>query len=135
MLIYSGIITLDYNPDTGVLTTTMPDLREFGTEDVSFCLGIIIESITNYSIKKLLLDSSGSVMEVEDEAYKAITMKFGIDMMGTCLEKVARVGSAHTGHEEKAAKVSEELRQELNLPLEFQNFINREEAVAWLLSK
>lgn len=134
MLIYSGIITLDYNPKTGVLTTTMPDVREFGTEDVSFCLGLIVESITNYDIEKLLLDSSKSVMEVEDEAYKAITMKFGIDMIETRLKKIARVRTADARREEISAKVSKELRQELNLPLEFRDFASKDEALAWLLS-
>ncbi|RDV15832.1 hypothetical protein DXT99_07480 [Pontibacter diazotrophicus] len=134
MIIYSGIVTLDYNPETGILTTTMPNVHEFGTEDVSFCLGLIIESIINYDIKKLLLDSSESVMEVEDEAYKAITLKFGIDMRETCLKKIARISTTDTEREKQADKLSAELRLELNLPLEFKSFANRDEAMVWLLS-
>lgn len=64
MLIYSGVITLDYDPPTDILETSMPDIKEFALSEVSFCLGLIVESIRNYDIKHLLLDSSKSVIEV-----------------------------------------------------------------------
>ena len=134
MIIYSGIITLDYNPVTDVLTTSMPDVKQFGLSEISFCLGLIVENVRNYDIKKLLLDSSKSVVEVEDEAYKAIMMKFGMDLRGTRLKKIARLATADTGREEKSAKLSAELRQELNLPVEFRSFTRRKEAMDWLLS-
>jgi len=135
MLIHSGIITLDYSPATDVLVTSMPDIKEFGASEVSFCFGLIVENVRNYHIKNLLLDSSKSIVEVEDEAYKAITMKFAMDLMGTRLKKLARVGTIDTEREEKSAKLSADIKQEVNLPVEFRNFATREEAMEWLLSK
>ncbi|PRY15530.1 hypothetical protein CLV24_102151 [Pontibacter ummariensis] len=134
MLIYNGIITLDYDPTTDILATSMPDVREFAFPEVSFCLGLIVDNVRVYDIKKLLLDSSKSVIEVEDEAYKAITTKFAMDLMGTRLQKLARVGTVDLKREEKSTKLSAELRQELNLPMEFKNFTSRAEAMDWLLS-
>lgn len=134
MLLYNGIITLDYDPATDVLVTGMPDIRQFGLSEVSFCLGLIVESVRNYDIKHLLLDSSKSVVEIEDEAYKAVTAKFGMDLMKTRLRKIARVATADAGREEKSTRISAELRQELNLPVTFQNFTSRAEAMDWLLS-
>ena len=133
MIIYSGIITLDYNPATDVLATSMPDVRQFGMAEVSFCLGLIVENIRNYDIKKLLLDASNSLVEVEDEAYKAMATKFAMDLMKTRLKKIARVETADAKREEKSAKMSRELKQELNLPMEFRNFSSKEEAMGWLL--
>lgn len=135
MQLHNGLITLDYDPATDILATTMPDVREFGTEEVAYCLNMIVDSIIGYDIKYLLLDASTSVINVEEEAYKAVSMKFGIDLLDSRLEKLARVGTADSKREEKAAKVSAELREEVNLPLEFQNFANREEAMIWLLGK
>jgi len=133
MLIYSGIITLDYNPVIDVLATSMPDIKELSMPEVSFCLGLIVENIRNYHIEKLLLDSSKSVVEIEYAAYKAVTFKFAMDLRGTRLKKLARVGTTDTQREEKSAKLSEELRQELNLPMELRNFASKAEAMDWLL--
>jgi len=133
MIIYSGIITLNYNPATDVLDTSMPDVKQFGLSEVSFCLQLIVESIRNYDIKKLLLDSSKSVVEVEDEPYKAVTTKFGTELMGTRLKKIARVATADARREEKSATVSAELRRELNFPVEFRNFTSKAGAMEWLL--
>ena len=135
MLIHSGIITLDYSPATDVLVTSMPDVKEFSLSEVSFCLGLIVENVRNYHIKNLLLDSSNSVVEVEDEAYRAITMKFAMALMGTRLKKVARVGTADADREQKSARLSADIRQEVNLPVEFRNFATKEEAMEWLLSE
>jgi len=135
MLIYSGIITLDYNPATDVLVTSMPDIRQFGLSEVSFCLGLIVENIRNYDIKNLLLDSSKSVIEAEDEAYKTLTTKFSMDLMATRLRKIARVATTDIKREEKSSKLSAELKQEMNLPIEFKNFSDRAHAMDWLLSQ
>lgn len=133
MLIYSGIITLDYNPATDVLATNMPDIREFSSSEVAYCLDLIVESIRGYDIKNLLLDASKSVVEVEDEAYKAITTKFSMGLMNTRLKKIARVATEDAKREEKSAKITRELRQELHLSIEHRNFTGREEAMDWLL--
>jgi len=133
MLLYSGIITLDYNPATDVLVTSMPDVREFGMSEVSFCLNLIVENIRNYHIENLLLDSSKSVIEVEDDVYKTITLRFGMDLMNTNLKKVARVGTSDKKREEKSANLSSEIRQELKLPIAFKNFTTRAEALEWLV--
>jgi hypothetical protein len=134
MQLYNGIITLDYNPSTDVLVTSMPDIKQFGLSEVSFCLGLIVDSIRNYDIKNLLLDSSKSVIEVEDEAYKTITTKFSKELMTTRLKKIARVATTDNNREKKSAKLSAEIKQELNLPVVFANFTSQTEAMLWLIS-
>lgn len=130
MLIYTGIITLDYDPATDVLVTGMPDVRQFGLSEVSFCLGLIVETIRNYDIKHLLLDASQSVVEMEGEAYRALTAKFSTDLMKTRLKKMARVATADAGREERSASIS----AELHLPMASRNFPSQAEAMGWLLS-
>ncbi|QMU30411.1 hypothetical protein [Adhaeribacter radiodurans] len=134
MVLHDGIITLDYNPAQDVLITSMPDIKTFGLSEVSYCLGLIVEYIRNYDIKKLLLDSSNSVVEVEDEAYKTITTQFALNLMNTRLKKLARVGTTNTNREESSAKISQEIKQELNLPIEYKSFNGKAEAMEWLLA-
>jgi hypothetical protein len=132
MQIYKGIITLDYNPVTDVLVSEMPNPKQFGLSEVSFCLGLIVENVRNYDIKNLLLDSSKSTVDLEDEAYKAISIQFAKDLFSTRLQRIARVSTTDASREEKAAKLTTELKQELKLPMQFKNFTSQAEAMQWL---
>ncbi|MHC2992812.1 hypothetical protein OB13_14940 [Pontibacter sp. HJ8] len=133
MVLHDKIITLDYNPATDILETSMPDVTHFRLSEVEMCLDVIITNIRIYDIKKLLLDSSNSIVDIDedDEAYKAIAMNFGMALMGTRLKKIARVESTDSEREAKSAEV----RQQANLPMEFRNFSNRTDAMNWLLEK
>ena len=130
MQLYKGMITLDYNPVTDVLVSDMPDAKQFGLAEVSFCLGLIVENIRNYDIKHLLLDSSKSTTDLEDNAYQAIATQFGQDLRRTRLKRIARVSTNDAGREAKAAKATAELK--LNLPIQVKSFTNQAEAIEWL---
>ena len=134
MLLNDSVIKLDYNPATDVLVTCMPDLRPYALAEVSYCLDLIVESIRTYDIKNLLLDSSKSVLDLEDEAYKALTTPFAIALGSTHLKKIARVGTADIKREDKAIKLSVELQAELNYPIAYKSFPNQDAAMAWLLT-
>jgi hypothetical protein len=134
MIIFSnGLITLDYDPATDILSVALPDIRNFGTSEVERSLDIIVETIVNYDIKKLLLDSSKAIIEVDDEAYRNIIMKFSMDLMRTRLKFLARVGSPLEQQEKRATRVAEEAKRVSAVPVEFQNFTDSAEAMGWLL--
>lgn len=135
MNIYKGIITLDYEPATDVLVTSMPDVRQYGLSEVSVSLGIIVSNIRNYDIKKLLLDASQSVVAVESESYSAVVKKFTLDLMSTRLQKLARVSTTDVLREAPTARIASEVRQELRPTIEHRNFTSPIEALAWLLEK
>jgi hypothetical protein len=128
MVIHSGIVTLDYSPTEDILIAFMPDVKQFGMSEANYCLDIIIDSIKAYDIKRLLLDSRESLVEVEEEAYKVVTKKFASDLMGTRLRKIARVLPKNVKREGKSAKIA----KDLNLPVQFQSFSNPSDAIMWL---
>ncbi|MEJ8804397.1 hypothetical protein [Pontibacter sp. H249] len=133
MILFSnGLILLDYNPADDILSVELPDMQEMTLPEVRRSFQIVIENIINYDIKNLLLDSSKAIVEVEDEEYKAVILQFGTDLMRTRLQRLARVGSTRPVQEKRAANVSEEVKQELNLPIKFGNFTIRADAMNWL---
>lgn len=132
MLLYNGIIILDYDPSTDILISSMPDIQAFSLSEVSFCLERIVESVTSYDIKHLLLDSSKSVVQIGNEEYQAVALQFGMSLMETGLKKVARVGTTDALREEKSARTTQELGAELQLPIAFRNFTSQQEAIDWL---
>jgi hypothetical protein len=133
MIIYRGLIELDYNPATDVVVTTMPNVTEISLSEVEQCFQIIVTYLRNYDIKKMLLDASKSIVEVEDAAYQSVVLKFGKDLMTTRLQKLARVGTVDKVREEKSQYASTTARQQLNLPIAFANFSTFSEAMDWLL--
>lgn len=132
MVLHDGIIKLDYNPATDILETSMPNVAHFTLWEIAACLETIVANVRDYHIEKLLLDTSNSIVEVDedDEAYKAITTNFAMGLMGTRLKKIARVESTDLKREARAADASQNA-----LPsIDFKNFSSRAEARKWLLS-
>lgn len=132
MLIYKGIITLDYTPATDVLVANMPDVRQSGLSETNYCLKLIVDTLRNYDIKHLVLDCSKTVVDTGSETYKSTIGNLCKSLMGTRLKKIAQVGTAEALRQGKSFL---ELRQEFSLPIEFSSFSSQAEAVDWLLSR
>ncbi len=135
MLLYSGIITLDYNPTTDVLVTSMPDVRAVALAEVKYCLSLIVDTIRHYHITNLLLDARQSIMEVNETDYQAITTQFAQDLMRTRLQKIARVHTQNAPREARSAQTAQDLRQNHHFTIRVQTFGTPEEAFVWLLAK
>jgi len=130
----NGLINLDYTPATDILAVELPDIRKFSISEVERSLELVVEAITSYDIKKLFLDSSKAVIEVDDEEYRSVIMKFSRQLLATRLQKLARVGSQVAAQEERAARLADEITQRGALPVQFQNFSTKAEATNWLMA-
>ncbi|WP_347160307.1 hypothetical protein [Pontibacter chitinilyticus] len=130
MLLYKGIITLDYDPATDVLVAVLPDARQFGLSEIAMCLGLVVESVRSYDIKLLLLDAVGTEGEGQGAAYAS----FISELSKTRLRKMARLAGADDGWQERSARIAAEGRQGPHRPLEFRSFDSQAEALGWLVS-
>jgi hypothetical protein len=137
MILYkNGLMVLDYNPGTDILSVALPDVQHFGLTELERSLDIVSEHIKNYDIKRLLLDSSKAVVEVvDDQSYKQVVTVFIANLMKTRLEKVARIGSTISSQEERSATVTTQVRQELNSSIEVQSFMSKVAATNWLTAR
>jgi hypothetical protein len=108
MVIYhNSIITLEYEPATDILSVVLPDIKDFTLSEVERCLGIIVEHVISYDVKKIMLDSSKAVIEVDNEAYHKLMLQFGKELMKTRLQKIARIATSLTAQENRASHVAE----------------------------
>ncbi|QCR22868.1 hypothetical protein [Pontibacter sp. SGAir0037] len=129
MILYSnGIVQLDYDPATDILFMQWPDFHQFVLPEVKQSLDIILETIRNYDVKKLLIDSSGTVVDLSDSDYKPIMVKFVQNLMQTRLVKMARILSADITREERVNQVEQETKPRFV----FRNFQTKEAALEWL---
>ena len=136
MIIYqNSIITLDYNPSTDILSVALPDIQAHSISEVERCFDIIVEHVISYDVKKILLDSSKAVVDVEDEAYRSLILQFSRELMKTRLQKIARIATLVASQERRATLVTEEVYQLNPDPIAaYQNFTDQAEALEWLLS-
>ncbi|GHA80015.1 hypothetical protein [Pontibacter akesuensis] len=133
MIVYhNSIITLDYDPATDILEVALPDMQAHSISEVERCLHIIVEHVISYDVKKLLLDSSKAVVEVEDETYRSLILQFSRELINTRLQKVARIATPVASQEHRANLMAQEVHQ-LKPAVAYENFAGRAAALDWLL--
>jgi hypothetical protein len=132
VLFENGIIKLDYFPASDILEVAYPDLHDFMLPEVLNSMDILVGNIVNFDVKRVLLDSSLTVVAVSDEKSRRITAHLVAGLMRTRLQKLARVQSASPVVEAIAQGNIKHVRDTYALPFELQNFSCKSEAVEWL---
>ena len=94
---------------------------------------MIVEHIISYDVKKLLLDSSRTIVDVESEAYHNLMLQFGKELIKIRLQKTARVATSLPALEGRANKVAGALQQSGH-GSDYQNFPTKAAALKWLLA-
>lgn len=131
MIIYqSGILTLDYDPATDILFVEWPDMQHVVLPEIKQALKVLVDHVRNHDIKRLLIDSSKANIDLDGDDYKELLKEFGMNIMSTRLQKLARVLTADKNRERQV----EQAKQEIGLTVELKSFTDREEALNWLKS-
>ncbi|WP_210486040.1 hypothetical protein [Rufibacter aurantiacus] len=135
MILYqNGLIQLDYNPATDVLHVTLPDAHHIGVTELKRSLDTIASYILSYDVKKLLLNSSNTLLhDMDDTIYRDLVAQFFTDLNKSRLQRIARVGTQTTSHEIRSANMTAELKQELAASFVLETFHSEPYALQWLL--
>lgn len=129
MVLYdNSLIRLNYNPATDILDVDCPDFHPLIMADVKEAFNIIVDTVKHYDVKRLVIDSSKAVIDTSDREHREVMVKFARDLMGTRLQKLARVGTQDTLRETSVSKAKEDAA----FSIAFQNFSDKAAAVAWL---
>ena len=135
ILLHNSIVELNYDPATDVLEVAYPDLHDYLLLEVKHTIDIMIETIKNYNISKLLLDSSRTSILVSAERSTEVSMHLAAGLASTRLLKLARVQSLNSTVETTAQNNISHISASLNLPFKLQNFSCKAEGLAWLVEK
>lgn len=134
MILYdNSLIRIDYNPATDILEIAYPDLHEYLLPEIKHSIDNLVKTITNYDVKRLLLDSSHTIVAVEMEKSREITTYLVDGLSKTRLQKIARLQSKNPTVETLAEGNIRHVNLNMSLPFELMNFVSRERATAWLL--
>ncbi|WP_299823730.1 hypothetical protein [uncultured Pontibacter sp.] len=130
MIIPNKFIKLEYNPATDVLWVEWPNIDEESVPELQFILSELLGTIRNYDVKKVLADSTKSVLSLADETYNAIVEQLVLDLRTTRLQKFARLTIGEGSREVAANKAADALKDKF----EMRNFNNLNDALEWLNS-
>ena len=128
-----GLIELHYDVKNDILSVKWPDITNFIKSEVQYSFKLLIDAIRHYDVKKLLIDSRHNVVEIPDPEYKSLMLQFSQDLVATRLQKVARIVSFDANRENKVRAVTEQIRPQLKMTLQSENFGTEAEALAWLI--
>ena len=134
ILFKNSIIQLDYNPAADILEVGYPDLHGFLLPEIKHSIDIMIANVRNYDVKRVLLDSTKTIISVSEEESREVATYLAGGLMKTRVQKVARLQSASAAVEATAQGNIKHIREAQALPFLLQNFTVKAAAVAWLTS-
>ncbi|TPE46338.1 hypothetical protein [Pontibacter mangrovi] len=135
MLLHNdGLIDLDYDAATDVLTVRWPDIDSAANAELHYSFLRLNDTIRRYDIKKLLIDSRYNKVQVKEVEYDALMKELCEGLKSSRLMKTARLGSLDQTREPKAEKHANRLIKELQPPFAFKNFMSKPHALQWLQS-
>ena len=134
ILFENSVVKLDYNPATDILDVAYPDLHDYLLPEIKHSINILVDTIKGYDVKKLLLDSTRTVIAVDEAESREIAVYLAGGIMQTRVQKVARVESPSKSVEATAEVNIRHIRETQQLPFQLQNFTSKHEAVDWLIA-
>ncbi|GHA81321.1 hypothetical protein [Pontibacter akesuensis] len=131
MIIPSPVIRLDYNPATDVLSVEWPDVREHSLGEAEHLLDVVVQAVRLYDVRYLLTDTRKGVVDVPEQRYRELLLRFTRSLAATRVRKLARVVTVDTLREGPISQVT----RESALAVPIRSFYSTEEALGWLTSK
>lgn len=129
MIIFkNGFLTLDYDPASDILSFPMPSVNDVVMPEMKRCLGVIVEHVRNYDVKKVLLDARETDIGVEEASYGSVIAEFYRSLAATRLQKVARLATPGSVRE----RIISNLFEDNHFPMEVKWFIEAAPAIEWL---
>ncbi|GHA68759.1 hypothetical protein [Pontibacter akesuensis] len=132
ILFENSLISLDYNPSTDILEVGYPDLHDYLLPEIKHSINILIDKVKHYDVKRILLDSSKTVISVGSEESRQIAVYLAAGLVTTRVQKVARLQSPSYAVEQSAEGNIQHIKESQQLPFLLQNFTSKAVAIDWL---
>ncbi len=135
VLFNNSLIRLDYNPATDIMEVEYPDLHDYLLPEIKRSVDILLDTVKNYDVKRLLLDSTRTIISVGDVESREIATYLAAGLARTRVQKVARVQSPSATVENTAQQNIRHISQVQALPFKLENFSSKALALEWLGGK
>lgn len=134
ILFENTILKLDYNPASDILEVVYPDLHDYLISEIKNSITILVNTVKNYDVKKLLLDARNTVISVGEAESREIASFLATGLIATRTQKVARIQSGSALAEATSQSTIYHVQQNWSLPYQIQNFTDKAAANSWLVA-
>jgi hypothetical protein len=124
----NSFITINYTPDTDILSVEWPDFEAETVLEVRNSINKIVDLLKNYDSKNLLIDVSKARISIPYADYNFIIKEFALNLLTTRVVKYARIMSSDPEREENVKSV----RLENLYDFQYRDFKTTAEAISWL---
>ncbi|AKD03430.1 hypothetical protein POKO110462_05640 [Pontibacter korlensis] len=128
-----GLCELEYDAATDILTARWLQSKTSTLAELSYTMQVLLDTIRNYDIKRLLIDAHEDVEGVSDVEYVDLNVEFAKKLVQTRLQKIARLGNPNHNRENFIEALAEDLLAQPTTLVAFQNFTDERSAIQWLL--
>ncbi|PIQ21293.1 MAG: hypothetical protein COW65_09990 [Cytophagales bacterium CG18_big_fil_WC_8_21_14_2_50_42_9] len=133
MILYQdSLLELDYDACTDVLYVNWPNLTEANIPYLNIAIDELLNAIKHYDIKRLLIDSGISHVDIPEEVYRPIVFSFINRLKSTRLHRMARVVPENTLREARLQGYTHQMQAENMFSYETGEFSSKDQALAWL---
>jgi len=126
------LLELVYDVRTDVLSVQWPDIKDVSVSELEFSFQKLLDTISHFDIKKLLIDSSKSVVTLDDKIYKPLLFRLVLAFNNTRLQKMARIISENEYRENLLKSYVAEIKHKETIAFRTKEFEKQETALAWL---
>lgn len=134
ILFENSTVKLLYDPTTDIAVVEYPDLHDYMLSEIKYSIDILVDTVRNYDIRKLLLDSTRTVSTVSEEQSREVATYLAVGIMKTRVSMVARVQSPAKAVETRAQNNINHIRESQQLPFLLENFTDKSVAMEWLIN-
>jgi hypothetical protein len=135
MIIYQdSLLVLDYDVSSDILYVKWPNLTETDIPDLKAAITELLNAVKHYDIKRLLIDSSKSRVDIADETYRPLVFSLVGQLKESRLRRMARVVPENTFREVHLQNYNKQMQAQNLITFETGEFQNKEQAMAWLKS-
>lgn len=133
MILYpDSLLALEYEMSTDILTVQWPHLTTASLPELQVAITKLIDAINHYDVKRLLIDSSKSKVDLPEEIYKPIIFGLIQALAKTRLAKMARVLPEDALREIRLRSYNAEMTQQNMFTFQTGEFATRVAARKWL---
>lgn len=122
------LLTISFIKESDILIVSWSDSRPYHAAELQQSIDKVIETITNYKCRKLLIDASEANLDMDDETIRIALVGFAKQLAQTGVQKVARIITSNHTRETRIQSI----REEVTLPFQIYDISNREQALKWL---
>ncbi len=121
-----------YDVRTDILSVQWPDIKDNNGSELEYSFQKLLDTVSHFDIKRLLVDSSKSVVSMEERMYKPLLFRLVLALNNTRLQKMARIISENEYRENILKSYATEIKHKETLAFKTKEFANKEMALAWL---